>query len=350
VALVCVVSLAWLRPVLLVAGENRAGGLSLPALSSLDTSKARVVTVYHPNATDAFEPNLPIVRSMITRGLTAFTGKPDVTAAWHQLLTTQDMIGIKVYASPGSRSGTRPAVAAGVVESLLAAGFNSRQIVLWDKNAADLREAGFMDFVERYRIRVEASGAAGYDEQTFYETPLVGQLIYGDREFGLSEGGVGRKSFVSRLVTRQMSKIINLSPLLNHNRAGVCGNLYSLSMGSIDNSLRFEVPPGRLDSAVPEIYAMPELSDRVVLNIVDALICQYQGEQQMLLHYSTPLNELRFSKDPVALDVLSLAELERQRQAAGMRHQTNAMELYQNAALLQLGVAEVGQIKVERER
>src|SRR2546430_10094570 len=34
------------------------------------------------------------------------------------------------------------------------------------------------------------------------------------------------------------------------------------------------------------------------------------------LHFSATLNQLRFSRDPVALDVLSLAELDRQRQAA----------------------------------
>jgi len=54
--------------------------------------------------------------------------------------------------------------------------------------------------------------------------------------------------------------------------------------------------------AVPEIYALPVLSDRVALNIVDALICQYQGEERSLLHYTAALNQLRFSRDPVALE------------------------------------------------
>ena len=104
---------------------------------------------------------------------------------------------------------------------------------------------------------------------------------------------------------------------------------------------------------MPEIYALPPLGDRVVLNITDALICQYQGEHSGLLHYSTALNELRFSKDPVALDYLSLRELERIRSAANVPvlreySLTNQVELLQNAALLELGVSEYQRIKIER--
>jgi hypothetical protein len=100
---------------------------------------------------------------------------------------------------------------------------------------------------------------------------------------------------------------------------------------------------------VPEIYALPSLSDRVVLNIVDALVCQYEGGERGLLHYSTTLNELRFSRDPVALDVLSAEELDRQRERAGTPAPNKPpMELYSNAALLELGANEPKAIEVMR--
>jgi hypothetical protein len=59
------------------------------------------------------------------------------------------------------------------------------------------------------------------------------------------------------------------------------------------------------------------------------------------------LNELRFSRDPVALDVLSLQELERQRQAANAPVAKSNHELYSNAALLELGVNDLKRIQVE---
>ena len=103
---------------------------------------------------------------------------------------------------------------------------------------------------------------------------------------------------------------------------------------------------------MPEIYALPEVGDRVALNITDALICQYHGEQRSLLHYSVALNELRFSRDPVALDLLSLRELDRQRQAAKdaprSESVTHQLELIENAALLELGAGDADKIKIER--
>jgi len=132
----------------------------------------------------------------------------------------------------------------------------------------------------------------------------------------------------------------------------VCGQLYSLALGSLDNTLRFEGDAARLSQAVPELYALPALGDRVVLNVVDALVCQYEGEQIGRLHSSAALNQLRFSTDPVALDVLSMHEIAHQRHQAQLPvgHMTNHMELYRNAALLELGVADTNKIDLESIR
>lgn len=324
-----------------------AAGPAGPVLREPPTPRARVVIVRDPEATEAYQPQPDKIRAMVNQAMTTLTGRSTAAAAWSTLVGTQDIVGLKVYAAPGANSGTRPAVVAAVVEGLLAAKIPATNIIIWDKHAADLRRAGFFALAARYNIRAAGSSEAGYDEKTFYDTPLLGQLVAGDLEFGRQGEGLGRKSFISKLLL-PMTKIINLTPLLNHNRAGVTGNLYSLAAGSVDNMIRFENDAGRLASAVPEIYALPAVGDRVALNIVDALICQYQGEQRTLLHYSTVLNELRFSKDPVALDCLSLLELDKQRKEAGMVSATNHLELYQNAALLELGVNEPANIQIER--
>jgi len=147
-----------------------------------------------------------------------------------------------------------------------------------------------------------------------------------------------------------MTKIISITPLLNHNLVGVSGNLWGLAMGSVDNTLRFENDPDRLATAIAEIVALPVLGDRVALNIVDALICQYQGEEQTMLHYSVALNQLWLSTDPIALDVLGIQEIERQRKAAKALPVKTSLELYQNAALLEIGVSDVPHIDVTRLR
>jgi hypothetical protein len=323
-----------------------------PAFSATPNAgpRARVVTVRNAAASEAFETRPEVVRVMVERGLTNLFRKATSVAVWHSLVSTQDVVGIKVFSRPGPHSGTRPAVVAAVVESLLAAGLPPKHIIIWDKETVDLRLAGFFELAARYGVRVVGSAQAGYDPKAYYENPLLGNLVWGDLEFEKTGPGVGRRSFVSRLVSQEMTKIVNITPLLNHNLAGVSGCLYSLATGSVDNLVRFESDPRLLAEAVPDVYNLPELTDRVVLNIVDGLICQYEGAERSLLHYSTTLNELRFSRDPVALDVLSLKELEREREAAQAPEVKPNVELYRNAALAKLGINDPNRIEVDEVR
>ena len=310
--------------------------------------RARVVFVQDPEAISAFEPRAERLGPMVERGLVTLTGRNSASEAWQSLMSTQEVVGIKVLSAPGKTSGTRPAVAGAVIHSLLAAGFPPEQIIVWDKHLADLRLAGFQELVQRYGVRLAGSVDEGYDRKAEYETPLIGKPVWGDYEFGKSGEGVGRKSFVSKLVTLQITKIVHVTPLLNHNLTGVSGNLFGLAFGSVDNTIRFESGPKHLATAIPEIYALPQLGDRVVLNIVDALICQYQGEETMLLHRSAMLGQLRFSLDPVALDVLSIEELNRQRRLKEIPAVTSNFQVYTNASDLELGVSDLRKIDLIR--
>jgi hypothetical protein len=310
------------------------------------SNRARVVVVQDAQAVSTFNARPDKIEELVARGITNLTGKSSPSEAWRSLVSTQDVLGIKVLSTPGAMSGTRPAVVAAIVQGLLASGLPPKQILVWDKHLADLRTAGFFELAERYGIRVAGSAEEGYDEKKFYETALLGKLVWGDFEFGKEGPGVGRKSYVSKLVTQRMTKIINVTPLMNHNLAGVSGNLYGLVMGSLDNTIRFEFSGEQLARALPEIYALPELGDRVVLNVVDALLCQYQGEDRPLLHYSVMLGQLRFSKDPVALDVLSIDEINRQRQLAKIPQPPTNFQIYTNASWLEIGVSDLRKIDV----
>ena len=92
---------------------------------------------------------------------------------------------------------------------------------------------------------------------------------------------------------------------------------------------------------------MPILGDRVALNIVDALVAQYEGEQRTLLHYSEALNQIRISRDPVALDVLSVLELNRLRPNPLPDQVRTNFTLFSNAALLQIGNSDTTRMTIE---
>jgi hypothetical protein len=316
----------------------------------IQNAHAQIVSVENSDAISNFQANADIVQVMVNCGITNLTGKTTIAAAWRSLVSTQDVVGIKVFSEPGMLTGTRPAVVAAVIHGLLDAGVPPQNIIIWDKHGYDLRAAGFFNLAAQLGVRAAGGADTGYDPTNFYrpDTAVIGNLVWGDLEFGQTNAGVGRNSFVTKLVSQQMTKIISIAPLLNQEDVGVCGHLYSLALGSVDNTRRFEGDGYRLATAVPEIYALPILGDRVVLNITDALIGQYEGGSRSLLHYSSVLNQLWFSRDPVALDMVSIKELARERRDVGAPQLNPNLELYANANLLQLGENNLEKIHVEK--
>ncbi|MBX3744612.1 MAG: DUF362 domain-containing protein [Verrucomicrobiae bacterium] len=325
-----------------------ADGLSFAdpgVFGGVKPGQSRVVVVRDPNATQAFAPAGSVVTEMVRRGVTTLTGEASASAAWRSLIAPDDIVGIKVHAPPGPFSGSRPAVAEAVIRGLIEAGHPASRIVLWDRRLEDLRRAGFETLATALGVQIAGAVDAGFDPDVFYANPLLGRPVFGDLEFERTRPGTpresgpvaGRHSHLSRLVTRRLTRHINIAPLLNHNTAGVSGILYTVASAATDNFVRFEAHASLLASAVPEIYGQPQLADRVALNIVDALVGQYEGRHRSLLHRAGALNQLRFSTDPVALDVLSIEELNRLRVAAGDPPGPSRFELYSNARLLELG-------------
>ena len=226
-------------------------------------ARTRIVRVHDGRATKAFEPDETRVAAMFNRALLLQTRQTNVVRAWRSLVSTQDMVGIKVVAAPGPRAGTRVTVAAAAIAGLIEAGVPAKHVIVWDKHLPDLEIGGFRSLVERYQIRMAGSAEAGYDATVFYENALIGNLLWGDLEFGKKGENIGRRSFVSTLLSGQITKIVNIAPLLNHNVAGVNGCLYSLATGSVDNYLRFEAASDRMATGLPELFAMPALGDKV---------------------------------------------------------------------------------------
>lgn len=319
-----------------------------PALTSLQRAQARVVLAEAPGAMAAFTPHPALIRRCFEAGLTNLARTGTVAAAWDHFLVREDVVGVKVHCGPGPLSGTRPAVVEAVVRSLLDAGHPAEHILIWDKHREDLRRSGLVELGRRLGVSVEGAVTAAFDPEAFYDNTIPGELVWGDLEFKPREKLMGRHSYVTKLLTQRITRIINITPLLNHNQLGVSGCLYGLAFGSVDNTQRFADNLDRLSVAVPEIFALPEVGDRVAFHLVDALVAQYAGEENSLLHYSAILNQLRLSTDPVALDVQSIAELAKQRRLAGAPEADVSPTPYRNAELLELGVSRPDAVKIEK--
>lgn len=340
--LIIIALLGWVLPSVAADAPSAPAGPPAP----------RVVVVQGRGLLNAFLPDDDRVAAAFNQGLEHLTGTTNPAAAWLTLVSTNDVVGLKVFSPPGQLCGTRPAVVRAIARGLLAAGVPRRQIVIWDKRAEDLRAAGYYDLGEELGVPVTGAVQSGFDTNTFYlpDSPVIGSLVWGDLEFGQTNRDTGKKSFVSRLVSRRLTKIISIAPLLDEYSAGVCGHFYSLALGSVDNTRRFDNDPGRLAVALPEIVALPAVGDHTVLYVTDALLAQYQGGPAAFLQFSTVLNQLWLSHDPVALDVLGQQELARERRRFHAPEMHPNLETYTNAALLQLGQNQPERIPIETIR
>ena len=151
---------------LLCATFIAAVGESRPA-STNSAPSSRVVIVQEPAATQAFTFRPEVVRQMVRRGMTQLTGRANAAKAWQTLVTAKDIVGIKVFSAPGADAGTRPAGVEAVIEELIEAGLPAKNIIIWDKQRADLRQAGFGEVAARHRARIEGSANVGYDEKNY---------------------------------------------------------------------------------------------------------------------------------------------------------------------------------------
>ena len=273
-------------------------------------------------------------------------GSPAASNPFRGRLSFADRIGIKVSSERGPIAGVRVEVVDALLRCLVEAGYDPGKILIWDRSESSLRAAGFGALATQWGVGLVGSVERGYDIDVSYDAPLIGDLIWSDLEFGEEGDGVGRRSYVTKALTEDIDKIIQITPMNLRRESGVAGQLWSLARDSVDNFRRFEKSPEFLSQAIPEIVAMREVGDKFAFGIVDATIMQYAGDQSTRLHYSKKTNALLVSLDPVALDVLSVDRLHETRVAEGMDGLDEVEEIYANAGLLLLGESRLSSVRL----
>lgn len=257
-----------------------------------------------------------IVQQIVDNLVMAVTGQPTVAAAWGSLVSKTDRVGIKVSAAGGSVSGTNPEVVDAIVSGLTSAGLSPSQIVVWDRNLEDLVAAGYRRDGTRYQLRW-INPANGYDQHAQVTAPVLGKLIWGDSGF-VSKGGLrfadllepneklSNKSYYAKILTTEVTKIINVPSLADSFLTGVNGALANLTLPNLDNWRRFTRPPLYGDPYLAEIYADPMIHDKVVLTILDGLFLQYAGGPFANPGFTVENFTLYASRDPIALDATAM--------------------------------------------
>lgn len=284
--------------------------------------RGRVVSVRHPGSISGGKYQAEPVRQMMRRGMMELTGAPDWQSAWRRLFERGDVVGIKVNPVGQPHVISAAEVAREMIDGLQAAGVALKDIVVYDRYRAQFARAGFAQWLPE---GVRTSSAAedyegiqqaieGYDPEHYMDMALT---LPG---YDLSNLAA-RRSYAARFITREVNKLINLPVLKDHQSAGVTLALKNLSHGLVNNVARSH-STRKLNTCgafIPAVVSMPVIRNKTVLHVLDGIKGLYHGGPGARPQFVWEHHTLYFATDPVALDKVCWAEIDRKRAAVGMK-------------------------------
>jgi uncharacterized protein (DUF362 family) len=292
---------------------------------------------------------------MVDRLVLAVTGQPDLGQAWGSLVSPADKVGIKISAAGGELFTTHHEIVAAIVDGLVAAGHSRGSIIVWDRSLEGTKGAGYKASSDGFQLK-SITPRSGYDPKATVTAPLLGKLVWGDVDY-VSDGGksvplsdtenTSNVSHFSRILTTDVTKVINVPVMSNSTMNGIAGCLYNMTVPNIDNWRRFSQGTPFGAESIALIYSNPVISQKVVLNIMDGLLAEYGGgpasQPNFALHHAT----LYASKDPVALDTVALKQLEAWRTKEAFPPIGRLASYVQTATAVGLGNSDMSRIEVK---
>jgi len=311
--------------------------------------------MHDSDAIKDYKTNPSIVRTMVDRLVLAATGQPDVATAWTSLVSPNDKIGIKICAAGGELFTTHHDVVNTIVDGLVAAGHPRSSIIVWDRSLGGIKDAGYRPGNDGYQLRAIAP-RDGYDPKAVLSAPLIGKLVWGDFDYRADKvkmsilsdtENTSNVSHFSRIVSTEVTKIINVPVMSSSEMNGIAGCLYNVTIPNIDNWRRFSQGSRFGAESLAEIYSNPLISKKVVFNLMDGLVAQYAGGPQSQPNYAVHHATLYASKDPVALDAIALKRLEQWRVRASLPVIGHTADYVGFASALGLGNAAANRIEIK---
>jgi len=148
----------------------------------------------------------------------------------------------------------------------------------------------------------------------------------------------GEKSFFGKLLTRRLTKIVNVAAFKNTGN-GVSMATKNVGYGAICNTGRLHQP--LFFNVCTEVLAAPVVRDKMVLSLIDGIRGQYEGGPDKDEKFTYPNASLYFATDPFALDMTGHREVVAKRKAMGVatNEHPRFTDYLRNAEKLGLGVA-----------
>jgi hypothetical protein len=353
--------LMWLALTPLAAQVAPGSGESDPpaATFSAAPSNSRVFYAVDPRVLgEGKTPDAGIVKRMVDSLVLEITNTSNLADAWKSLVSPKDVVGIKVSTGAGILGGTRVSVAKAVAAGLREAGLPRQNIVIWDRNLADLLACGFTKDDPNYVLKwVDPS--SGYDTKSQVSAPVLGKLIWGDSRFGntstarfsdlLASGEqLSNQSYYAKVLSRDVTKVIHIPSATDSFLTGINGALAGMTLANIDNWRRFTKAPEHGDPYIAEIYNDEIIRGKVVLTILDALILQYAGGPYVNPNFTVDNGAIFASRDPVAIDATLLEMIEQVRKESKLPPIRGMTGYIETAKALGLGQSSPSRIETLR--
>jgi hypothetical protein len=343
-------------------GTNVKDALHYPRTAASLPGKfpGKVVHVSHPKCIADGVIAGAAVSEMLRRGMLSLTGAKDIKDAWRMVVSPNDKIGLKVNPVAGPTLSTSHEIVRAIIDALQSAGIPRKNILIWDRREFELHEAGFTteNFPGIPCIGTERKDAKGsfYDEKgkLYGEEMIDTEWSYCaeveehyDAETIPYMVNEGQYSYFTKIVTKQVDKIINI-PILKNAGPTITLCLKNLAYGSISNT-------GRLHKQLwaetcAEVCAFPPIRDKVVLNIADGIKGCYDGGPGANPQFITEFKSLLLGTDPVAVDRVGYEILLNRRKQEKVQKEESPkarifLEIAQN---LELGVADLAKIDLKK--
>src|SRR5437660_9908593 len=314
-----------------------------------------VYAVHNSDSIKDYKTNSRVVHEMVDRLVLAATGQSDVAKAWGSLVSPKDRVGIKICAAGGELFTTHHDVVNAIVDGLVAAGHPRSSIIVWDRSLGGIKDAGYRPQIDGYQLKAIAP-RDGYDPKAVLSAPLLGNLVCGDFDYRADKvkmpilsdtENTSNVSHFSRIVSTEVTKIINVPVMSSSEMNGIDGCLYNVTIPNIDNWRRFSQGSRFGAESLAEIYSNPLISKKVVFNLMVGLVAQYAGGPQSQPNYAVHHATLYASKDPVALDAIALKRLEQWRVRASLPVIGHTADYVGFASALGLGNAAANRIEIK---
>lgn len=279
-----------------VATADHSIALDAAAPPSTAT-KSRVVMAQDPQLRGA-GPAVEGARvlSLLDHAMQSLLDSRDPIQPWTRLVHPGQLVAVKVNTLGGRGLSTSVPLVEAICERLQAAGIRAQDIVIFDRDSAELERAGF-------RIRTSANQLQCYGtDRVGFEEDLV------------SYGSAGSR--LSKVLTQRCDVLINVPVLKDHDGAGVSIALKNM-YGVIHNPNKYH--PNGCDPYVADVNMLPEIRSRIRLHICDATTACFEGGPAFKPEYAWRQNALIISQDPVALDTIGWQAIERKRAEKGLK-------------------------------